>query len=290
MHRRITITALALVLTAALSQGSENNATVFMWEAQKDGATLYLLGSIHALKKEAYPLPQVIESAFDRAAVVAFEVDMDEMAAGAFQMVAAGSYDDGRTLEEVIGAALWADFSAKMAATGMPPSMFRSMKPWLAALSLAAFELERAGYSPSDGIDTYFSSRAKEAGKERVALETMEFQIGLFAGLTPEESLAFLEYTLADLENMIPLLDEIYSKWLLGDAAYVQTELGEEFGEFPDLYEKLISGRNRRWLPAIEQLVAGGRDAMVVVGAMHLVGEDGIVELLRQRGYTVTQL
>ncbi len=89
---------------------------------------------------------------------------------------------------------------------------------------------------------------------------------------------------------MIPVLDELAAKWLVGDARYVQTMMGDEFEGYPDLYEKLISGRNRNWMPAIEGLLAGPRDAMVVVGAMHLVGEDGIIEMLRQKGYTVTQL
>jgi uncharacterized protein YbaP (TraB family) len=260
-----------------------------MWKAQKDGAAVYLLGSIHALRQDAYPLSPTIEGAFDRAEVVAFEVDMDEMAAGAFEMLAAGSYDDGRSLEEVVGAELWNEFSAKMAELGLPPAMFSTMKPWLAALSLAAFELERSGYSASAGIDTHLSSRAKEEGKDRVALETMEFQISLFAGLTPDESLSFLDYTLADLENMIPLLDEIYSRWLVGDSKFVQTEMLEQFQEFPELYEKMLRDRNKRWMPSIEKLLAGDRDAMVVVGAMHLVGEDGLVEMLRERGYTVIQ-
>jgi uncharacterized protein YbaP (TraB family) len=290
MTRRFTIFALTLVLTFSLGAAVENGDPVFMWKAQKDGAAVYLLGSVHALKEDAYPLPAVIEAAFDRSDVVVFEVDLDEMTDAALQMLTMGSLADGQTLAEVIGPELWSEFSEKMNASEMPPSMFQFMKPWMAALSLASLELEKAGYSPASGIDTHFSNRAKAAGKERMALETVEFQVGLFADLTPEESLAFLEYTVADLETMIPVLDELAAKWLVGDARYVQTMMGDEFEDYPDLYEKLISGRNRGWMPAIEGLLAGRRDAMVVVGAMHLVGEDGIIEMLRQKGYTVTQL
>ena len=290
MTRRFTIFALTLVLTFSLGAAVENGDPVFMWKAQKDGAAVYLLGSVHALKEDAYPLPAVIEAAFDRSDVVVFEVDLDEMTDAALQMLTMGSLADGQTLAEVIGPELWSEFSEKMNASEMPPSMFQFMKPWMAALSLASLELEKSGYSPASGIDTHFSNRAKAAGKERMALETVEFQVGLFADLTPEESLAFLEYTVADLETMIPVLDELAAKWLVGDARYVQTMMGDEFEDYPDLYKKLISGRNRSWMPAIEGLLAGRQDAMVVVGAMHLVGEDGIIEMLRQKGYTVTQL
>lgn len=289
MTRRFMMLVLILALTASLGGAGENEGSVFMWKAQKDGAVVYLLGSVHALKEDAYPLPAVIETAFDRSEVVVFEVDLDEMTSAALKMLAAGSLEDGQTLEQVAGPVMWTDFSQKMDSAGMPSGMFQFMKPWMAALTVMGFELENAGYSPASGIDSHFSNRAKAAGKERMALETPEFQIALFADLTPEESLSFLEYTLADLETMIPLMDEIYAKWLVGDAQYVRAMMEEEFGDFPELYEKLISGRNRNWMAAVEGLLAGQRDAMVVVGAMHLVGEDGIVEMLRQKGYTVTQ-
>ncbi len=289
MRTRCIRAVFGVVLAASLAAAGENEGSVFMWKAQKDGAVVYLLGSVHALKEEAYPLPAAIEAAFDGSDVVVFEVDLDEMTSAALKMLAAGSLEDGQTLEQVAGPVMWSDFSQKMSAAGMPSGMFQFMKPWMAALTVMGFELENAGYSPAAGIDTHFSNRAKEAGKERMALETPEFQIGLFADLTPEESLSFLDYTLADLETMIPLMDEIYSKWLVGDVQYVQEMMGEEFDDFPELYEKLIRGRNRNWMPAVEGLLKGQRDAMVVVGAMHLVGKDGIVEMLRQQGYTVTQ-
>jgi uncharacterized protein YbaP (TraB family) len=289
MTRRFTTFALTLVLTASIGTAAEKEGTVFMWKAQKDGAAVYLLGSVHALKEDSYPLPAVIEAAFDQSAVVVFEIDLDGMTDAALQMMNMGSLAEGQTLEETIGPGLWSAFSEKVSASGMPPSMFQFMKPWMAALTLASLELERAGYSNASGIDTHFSDRAKEAGKERMALETVDFQVGLFADLTPEESLAFLEYTVKDLETMIPVLDELAAKWRVGDAGYVQTMMGEEFEDYPDLYEKIIINRNRNWMPAIEGLLAGNRNAMVVVGGMHLVGKDGIIEMLRQKGYTVTQ-
>jgi len=289
MRRRCAQAVFGIVVTASLAAAGENDGSVFMWKAQKDGAVVHLLGSVHALKEDSYPLPAVIEAAFDRSDVVVFEVDLDEMTSAALEMLAAGSLEDGQTLEQVAGPVIWSDFSQKMDAAGMPSGMFQFMKPWMAALTLASLELERAGYSPAAGIDTHFSDRAKEAGKERMALETVDFQVGLFADLTPEESLAFLEYTVADLETMIPVLDELAAKWLVGDAGFVEAMMGDEFEDYPELYEKLISGRNRSWMPAIEGLLAGDRDAMVVVGGMHLVGDDGIVEMLREKGYSVTQ-
>jgi uncharacterized protein YbaP (TraB family) len=290
MIRRFSFLALTLLVTASSVAAAEDEGSVFMWKAQKDGAAVYLLGSVHALKQESYPLPEVIEAAFDSSAVVVFEIDLDEMTSKAVQMLEAGSLQDGQTLEQVVGPDMWSRFSTKMNAAGMPSGMFQFMEPWMAALTLTSFELEKAGYSAASGIDSHFWNRAGEAGKQRLALETVEFQIGLFAELTPEQSLEFLAFTIADLETIIPLMEELATSWREGNVAYVQDVTVSEFDEYPDLYERLNSARNRAWMPAIEELLAGPRDAMVIVGAMHLVGEDGIVEMLRQRGYTVTQL
>jgi len=290
MSTRSAMAAIALCISASFGTAAEDGGTVFMWKAQKDGAAVYLLGSIHALRKDAYPLPEVIEAAFDQSEVVVFEIDLDDMVAVATKMLEAGSLEDGLTLEEVAGPVVWSEFSMKMNAAGMPSGMFQFMKPWMAAMTVAAFELENAGYTSESGIDTHFWNRAKTTNKETEALETADFQVGLFASLTPEESLAFLEYTLSDLETMIPQLDEMTRMWSVGDAQAIKDVREDEFADYPDLYEKLIGARNRAWLPAIEQLLGGDRDAMVVVGAMHLVAEDGIIEMLRQRGYTVTQL
>jgi hypothetical protein len=164
------------------------------------------------------------------------------------------------------------------------------MKPWMAALSVAGLELARAGYQPASGLDLHFSRRAAEAGKERQALETVEQQLGLFTGLSPEESAAFLRSTLDELETMIPLLDQVAASWRVGEVKPVEDLLGSEFSEFPELRERMVAARNRAWLERIEALLAGDRDALVVVGALHLVGPEGLVALLRGRGYTVTQL
>lgn len=290
MIRRPLLAALVLCLAAPTLPASDAGGSVFMWKAEKNGTTVYLLGSIHALKPEAYPLPEAIDDAFREAEVVAFEVDLDEMNAAALKMLSVGALEDGRSLDEVVGAETWGELAAALGGSGLDPSMLRFMKPWMAALSVASLELVAAGYLPSAGLDAHLSQRAQEAGKERIALETVDQQIGFFANLSEDESVAFLRYTLADLETLIPVLDSLYESWRAGEARVVEELLAREYADFPELYRKLVSGRNRAWLPEVEALLAGGRDAMVVVGSLHLVGRDGLVELLRQRGYTVTQV
>lgn len=291
--RRIALVLIVVVaaafVTASAETGTEPDKT-FMWRVERGGTTVYLLGSIHAMKEDSYPLPSIIEQAFAESGVVVFEVDADEIPAAAFQMLSAGTLEGGRTLESVVGPATWAEFSDRMRETGFDPQMCVSMKPWMAALTLTAFEMTSAGYLPSAGIDAYFSDRAKDAGKERMALETVDFQVGLFADLTAQQSLAFLTYTLLDLETLVPELDRLSAYWRDGDVAPIEEYLLDGLEEFPDLFAKLVTVRNRSWLASIEEMLAGDRDAMVVVGAMHLVGEEGLVQLLRDRGHTVEQV
>lgn len=290
MKRPTTCALLTLLLAAATAPAAESQGSVFMWRVQRGQTTVHLLGSIHAMKPEAYPLPAPIEAAFEAAEVVVFEVDLDEMNGAALEMLAAGSLEGGRTLEQELGPELWARLAATVEGTGLAPAALQFMKPWMAALSVAGLELARAGYQPASGLDLHLSRRAADSGKERQALETVEQQLGLFTGLSPEESAAFLRSTLDELETMIPLLDQVAASWRVGEVKPVEDLLGSEFSEFPELRERMVAARNRAWLERIEALLAGDRDALVVVGALHLVGPEGLVALLRGRGYTVTQL
>ena len=288
IKRRIALTLAVILTSVSMSALPEPGGDkTFMWRVKGGGATVYLLGSVHAMKEDSYPLPSAMETAFDSVDTVVFEVDLDDLDSAAIQMLAAGTLDGEETLEAVVGPATWSALMVQVERTALPAAMFRRMKPWMAALTITALAMTEAGYQPSAGVDAYFSRRADESGKERIALETVEFQVSLFADLTAEQSLAFLRYTLVDLETVIPELDELSAHWRAGRVEAVEALMAEGFDEFPELLEKMVTDRNLAWMPPIEGLLAGDSDTMVVVGSLHLVGEDGLVNLLRKRGYTV---
>jgi uncharacterized protein YbaP (TraB family) len=281
---------LAAISVAAQTSAGEEIEKTFLWKVDGGESCLYLLGSIHALRDDAYPLPQPIEAAFDEAEVLVFEIDVGDMTKAAITMMGAGTLDEGSTLEELVGPETWFELKVLAGTLGLDPAAFNRMKPWMAALTLAAFELTKHGYLATAGLDTYFSRRANEAGKECLALETAEFQVSLFADLTPEQSLAFLRYTLADLETMIPEMERMYLDWRHGKVEPLEELMFEGFDEFPGVFERMVVDRNRAWVPKVVELLQGDRDAMVVVGSMHLIGEHGLIALLQQQGYAVTQL
>lgn len=291
MRHRIFVLLFVACLgwVAPFAWSEESDEHSFLWSATRGERTVHLLGSIHFMKPDAYPLGPAVESAYDRSGLLVFETDIREMNRASVALLAAGTLDDGLTLAEVISPDLFRELTKRLEAQGTGAAIFQRMTPWMVALGLTSFELMRGGYLGSEGIDLHFSSRASADGKDQHGLETIEAQISLFADLSAEESEEFLDYTLMELETMIPLVDEIFTAWEAGDADALEKLLAEGFEDHPELYRRMVVDRNLNWMPLVEALFDGSVDAMVVVGSLHLVGEHGLVELLRAKGYDVYQ-
>jgi len=291
-RRELVSKALAglLILASCSWTAAEDQARrSFLWRVQSDTTTLDLLGSIHLMKPEDYPLSPAIESAFERARVVVFEVDPSRMTEAAVGLLASGTLPEGQTLRDVISPETYQKVSQLLEEMGMDVAGFEKMRPWLVAVTLTSFELMRAGYTQASGVDMHYFERARDEGKEILGLETVEFQVGLFAELAAAEDEEFLRYTMQELNTVIPMIDELLVNWRAGKVAEVEKLLTEAYREYPELFAKLVSDRNLNWLPQLEKLLAGERAAMAVVGSLHLVGEDGLVEMLRRRGFSVEQ-
>ena len=283
------VVALLLLMADHRADATERAGRSFLWRVRSETTTVHILGSIHLMKPEAYPLGGAIEDAFANAEAVMFEVDLDQLTGAALKLLAAGSLPRGQRLRHVLPAETWGLAESRLVDLGMDVEGVQSMRPWLLAVSITSAELARAGYDQTAGIDLHFFDRAKRSGKRRLALESIDFQVELFADLSREEDADFLRYTLDELDTLIPMVDELVEHWQSGHVAEVESLLTEAYREFPDLFRRLVSDRNRNWLPQIEDLLAGHEPAMVVVGALHLVGEQGLVEQLRRRGFLVEQ-
>jgi uncharacterized protein YbaP (TraB family) len=279
---------LGLLLISGASAGTDERS--FLWRATNGERTVSLLGSIHYMKTDAYPLSPAIEAAYDRSGLIVFETDIEGLGRAAVALLEAGTIEGEGTLDSMIPADLYQQVSERFDALGMGVAGFAKMKPWMVALSLTSLELMRAGYLGTEGVDAHFSSRAATDGKRRMALESIEHQISLFADLGTDESTDFLRYSLTELDTVIPLVDELVASWKRGDSARMEELLLDGFEDHPELFDRLVTQRNREWMPQIEALFDGDVDAMVVVGSLHLVGEHGLVGALRAKGYKVEQL
>lgn len=275
----------------APSATSTPSARHSLWKVQGEHAAVYLLGSIHVLKKEDYPLPAPIESAFTNASVAAFETDMEAMQDPkvALTLATKGRLPAGETLRDHLSPEVYASLTNHLRTAGLARGMFDQLTPVMAALSLVLMEMQRLGLDPEYGVDKHFFARARADGKQIVALETVDFQIGLLTDMSKEEGELIVKTTLRDMEKLESDLGDLLKAWRTGDAEQLDKFLHEAMREAPLIYQRLITDRNRNWISRLEELLRGDKRAIVIVGAGHLVGKEGILELLKQKGYKATQ-
>ena len=263
----------------------------FLWSVETEENTVYLLGSIHMLNSAYYPLRKKIEKSYEQSKKIVFEIDIDEANNSVFQtkILTFGLYTNGQTLEKNISAQTYRLLQERVAAAGLHMSQFDRLKPWFCALTLTVIEFSRLGFDPNYGIDKYFFDKAKRDEKDIIYLETVEYQIDMLTTMLEEEQEKFLRQTLEDLKVIETIITDIVQYWENGDANKLDALLRINFSDYPDIYNRIFVQRNIKWVEKIEDLTRQNENVLVVVGAGHLVGAEGVVELLRKRGYTVQQ-
>jgi len=265
---------------------------VFAWRAQIGASIFHLLGSVHVARSGLYPLDPRIEGAFAGSDVLVLELSLDEAAqiAAARRMMDLGKLPDGKRLSDVLGPDTW-DLLVKTQAERRQ-SLFglRGFRPWFVALTLTTQALSSEGFQAENGIDEHFRQAA--VGNKRIeALETVDGQLSLFTSLSPDAEEEMLRQTLEDLGNYASELDAAFELWSTGDAvALDQLMVAPMQKEYPDLFERLFVERNRAMTERLLQMARTPGSYFVVVGAGHLVGSAGILELLRARGIEARQL
>jgi uncharacterized protein YbaP (TraB family) len=233
-----------------------------------------------------------MEQAFADSSKLVLEVNLDSLNSPDAQqmMLAKALLPAGKTLTEILSPATYQAVRQKVEALGLDIEALKRMKPWFLSLSLVAMKMQRLGYEAQHGVDRHFFERARKMKKDVLALETADFQLNLLDSLPPKTQEESLLQTLKELDQFETEFEQIMRAWATGQEKQLNDLLLESFKEYPDIYAKLISERNRNWLPKIESHLQGGNKTLVVVGAAHLVGRDGVVALLKQKGYSVEQL
>ncbi len=265
---------------------------VFKVQPKSDsGAPLYLAGSIHLLRKADYPLAPTYETAYEASERVVFEILKDEETAEAqMEMLAKSTYPAGDTIRAHVKPETYRALRKYLREKGSPQSGMDQFRPWMVALTIAVTEYMKQGAAPELGLDLHFENRAIADGKERRGLETMEFQMGLFTGLTPEEQEEMLLQTLAEADKMEELVETLLGAWKAGDTEKLEEAMFLDIDKYREFFDELIFDRNKAWIQPIEEMLADGKPTMVVVGAGHLVGEGSVIDLLREKGYLVEAL
>ena len=290
MAERFALAWLWLLPVAALADSAGHPVT--MWMAEGTSNRVYLLGSVHLLRAQDHPLPRVIDDVYDDAETLYMELDMDDIDPLLMQATInqLGMLDEGTSLQDVMGDDLYAEARAMAAELEIPLEMLERTEPWLAAITIEQLALARIGFNPSHGVEMHLLKKATSDGKAILGFESVEQQLAYLDGLSLDAQRELLMQTLTESAAIRETMDDLILAWRSGDIDFLERTLLEDISGYPELYDTIVASRNRLWVDTIDELLEHGEDYLVVVGALHLVGEDGVPQLLEQRGVRITQM
>jgi uncharacterized protein YbaP (TraB family) len=258
-----------------------------VWSIKGARNTVYLAGSVHALPKGHSEFPEQLERAYGEAEVIVLEVDLDDMnPLDAVKFITTnGTLPADQSLKDVVGPEPYQRIAALAASLEVPEVVIAKLEPWSAALVLTQFALNKTGFDANLGIDMQITERARTDGKPVEGLETVIDQLSVFDNRSFAEQTRFLLDSADDAPQLNQDLQKLIAAWRAGDLRALEKEFLKEREKSPELYDALLGARNRLWLPKIEALLKEDRDYLVVVGALHYVGRDGLLALLRSDGH-----
>ena len=287
VRRLVTAGLLAGSLLAGTAAARSPADPGLVWELRGERNTIYLAGSMHLLRPDAAELPAPVQRAYRDSTQLVMEIDLDDLdpQAGAAFTATHGTYAPGSSLRGALGEARWGRVVEEGTKLGLPSAVLDRLEPWVVALVLSVAQMNAAGLDINAGVEQQLQTRAQTDGKPIEGLETMDFQLSIFDNLPAEEQARFLDLTLAEGEQMTGQLDALSAAWREGRAQELEALLLGEYAKFPELYEALVYQRNRNWIPKIRALGERDGNVLVVVGALHLVGDQGVIAMLEQAGF-----
>jgi uncharacterized protein YbaP (TraB family) len=290
----LCLTAILFVSAGLHAQQSKQTTSpkhcLWLVETPRNKA-VFLLGSLHILKSDTYPLAKAINEAYSLSQKVVFETDLATMMEPAVlaKMMAMGLYPEGQSLFQNISDEMQSSLKKRMSDLGMPMEHFARFRPWFMAVTLTTLELQRLGYSPDYGIDVHFYGRAVSDQKEIGYLEPVDFQLDLLGKMNAQDQNAFLGQTLKDLDVAAQMADDMLKNWEKGDVDNLYAILFKSFEGYPQIENRLLHRRNIDWVKKIKAMMAEDKNIFIIVGAGHLIGPGSVVALLKEKGYKVRQ-
>ncbi|MEN8147061.1 MAG: TraB/GumN family protein [Campylobacterota bacterium] len=290
MFSKSAVVSLFFLLSLSLLE-----AKSLLYKVSSESSTVYILGSIHLAKQELYPLDKTIRQAYNDSDVLVVELDAESQESARVMqktMVQLGMYQNGKSLKTELTPETYTQLQAYTAKAGVSLQTLEQMRPWVVTLQLSVMEMMRLGYLPELGIDKHFIERAKRDKKSILALESIEEQMALLSRDDKAYQDKLLRYTLESMGEMEPMLNTLFVSWKNGDAQAIEKMFllsMQDDVNLNEVYEALITERNHKMTKKIEAYLKTDKDYFVVVGAGHVVGKEGIVDLLEKRGYRLSQ-
>ena len=258
----------------------------FLWKIQSAKATHYLMGSVHLLPQSTYPLPPALNQAYADTRALMLETDPNALGTPQMQarMLSDGVSREGLARE--IAPDLYQRVRRHAKASELPATLCDQFRAWMCALSLGVIEFQRAGMEAGFGLDQHFHQRATADRRAMKWLEAPETQLELFSGMSAPMAEQFLHSSIEDLQRPELRPEVLVKVWRSNDVAALEAVVDDTRKEFPDIHARLLGARNLAWMDALTNALQGATPQLVVVGAAHLVGDDGLISLLRGRGFT----
>lgn len=285
-NRLLTYLALplAILFYAATSYGQTS-----LWEISKGQNTHYIGGTFHLLRPSDYPLPKEFEEAYKKVNWLVFETDVEQIEHPSFQkkFLAAMRLPTGKILADQLSSKAYAKLIHYAAKNNIDIGQWQHLKPQMVSLIISLHELKALGLT-TQGVDSHMEEKAKQDGKLTTHLESIEQQIHYISTMSGGNESELILQTLDDVNNLAEELDKLSNAWRFGNEKQLfETGIKPMMKDYPLVYQSLLVERNNNWLPRIEKLINDPESKLILVGTLHLVGEDGLLEKLKNKGYKV---
>lgn len=262
-----------------------------VFKVTKGDSTVFIGGTFHLLTEKDYPLPAAFDKAYAQADEVYFETDMLEIETPEFQQKSFDIilYQDGSTLESSLNTATYARFVEYAQSRQLDPMQLNALNPTGVMLTITIMEYQARGFV-AEGVDKHYFKRAINDNKTIGWFETPDEQLAILDGFDNGDPNGLINYTLDDIEDIDQVITSLHKSWRDGDMKTL-TQLGiDSFADYPEVYISVLVERNNNWMNKIEAMFGDQGTELVLVGALHLPGKDGVLTQLSQKGYKVEKL
>ncbi len=263
-----------------------------MWRVDGKTNAVYLLGSVHLLRASDHPFPSAFDSAYGEADTLVLELDMDDMDPAMTQAIVAelSTIGNGQSLSDLLGKQRYNKAEKQAADLGIPLEMFAGSEPWYVAITVEQLMLMRAGLQQEHGVEAYFVRKAAADGKEIIGLESIRQQLGFLDGMSIGAQRDLLMQVLEESAELEENIDALIRAWRAGDTQFLEQNILRDMKKNRELYRAIVLDRNKDWVSQINKLLTKSDDYLVIVGMLHLIGDNGVPALLEKRGHPVEQV
>jgi uncharacterized protein YbaP (TraB family) len=261
-----------------------------VWKISDDqNHTLYIGGTFHLLRAADFPLPLEFEEAYKQSDYVVFETDLSLTHSAAFQKMMAQKMmlPSNQSLSSKLTSKTYQTLKQYVESQGYSMRMFDRMQPWAVSLTVSQLKLSSIGVN-QEGVDSYYLQRSMQDKLPQRFLESIEEQVNVLSEIGEEEEDAVILQTLKEMKGLPSMMSWMVNEWKEGKTVRLERELVNELKkDSPKMYRIVLKQRNNIWMPKLLSMLHEEKRGFVLVGAMHLLGEDGLLEQLQNLGYKI---